>query len=1022
MECSLKRRGAVGAWLFWTALLGLIGALALQNAWNQIILVAASEARYALNRDGALHSRVSALGEIYATRSPSSAATEHGAPFPLSNSDTSPSIRSKKLYPLDHTFFLAGSPRIDHLETRLFSPAARNSQFGPDAWERVSLRKLQQGQSEVMELIDENNTTMLRQAIPLRQEEQCLKCHTFPAASSGNVVGGVGVKLDMQQYVRQHTGYRNRVILILSIFWAIGSIGIWLFCRHLLEIRRRQARILAETREDEESFRALADYSVDWECWVDEEGRFRYISPSCKEITGYPPDNFIEDPSLYISIIHGEDQQRVSEHNARHLTAKADPESIEFRLVTAEGKVIWIEHRCQAVFSGNGQLLGRRVSNRDITRVKDLQLQMEQETKLFISGPVVVMKWYPVWYPVAGGPVEYISPNVREQLGYRPEQLLSGEMNFFSLIHLEDAGRVRREIERCTASGVDDFEQEYRIKDAGGEFRYFFDKTVIIRGVAGEVIRYHAYLIDITGRKEIEQALIQSEERLSLALDGAETATWVWNIATDEMTHNERWPEMLGFNRDEVLPLAAWRDGRIHPDDRERVRRALNDHLENRSSLYRTEHRLQKKTGEYIWVLDAGKVFQWDDTGKPQLAAGIHMDISERKYLEEQMHEAKRLDAVGMLAGGIAHDFNNLLTTVLGNIDLALLGMARQADIKPFLQSAKSAVLSTKELTDKFLIFSRSADIRIGSVAIEPLLRDTVQKLLGTRQVACIFDIAPGLREVAADPNQLRVIIENIVLNCFEAMSDRPGILTVSCDNCNLPENASLPLPAGSYVKIGFQDNGPGIDPALINRIFEPYFSTKMRDSHRGVGLGLAVCHSIIKKHGGYIEVTGTSVEGTLITVFLPAASMTEVPETTIRDYRKSEGEIGRERVLLMDDDSQILAIGRSLLENIGYSVDTAENGQQAITCYENALGDGQPYAFVIFDLIIPVGLDGRQTLARLLQIDPDIRAIISSGDPTDPVMLDYEQFGFVAALAKPFALAELIRVVEKAVRRPADG
>ncbi len=159
---------------------------------------------------------------------------------------------------------------------------------------------------------------------------------------------------------------------------------------------------------------------------------------------------------------------------------------MEFRLVTRSGKVIWIEYRCQAVLSGDGGWLSWRISNRDITRLKDLQQQMEQETKLF----------------------------------------LAGEVNYFSLIHLEDAGRVRREIERYTVSSVDDFELEYRIKDARGVYLYFYDKTVIIRGPASEVIRCHTYLVDITARREIEQALLQSEERLSLALDGAQTATW----------------------------------------------------------------------------------------------------------------------------------------------------------------------------------------------------------------------------------------------------------------------------------------------------------------------------------------------------------------------------------------------------------------------------------------------------------------------------------------------------------------
>lgn len=286
------------------------------------------------------------------------------------------------------------------------------------------------------------------------------------------------------------------------------------------------------------------------------------------------------------------------------------------------------------------------------------------------------------------------------------------------------------------------------------------------------------------------------------------------------------------------------------------------------------------------------------------------------------------------------------------------------------------------------------------SVDIAELLRESVNFALRGSNVRCEFSIAENIWLVDIDESQISQVITNLVINADEATPDG-GIINVTAGNIVIGEKSILPLKKGKYVETTIQDQGIGIKKNHLNRIFEPYFTTKQK----GSGLGLATAYSIIKQHHGYIKAESCPSAGTVFYVYLPVsrkqrpANKQAKPRTRI---------LGRGRVLVMDDEEAIRELLQVELTESGYEVELAKNGETAIKKFKEARETSQPFNAVILDLTIPGGLGGKETVKRLLEIDADIKAIVSSGFSNDPVVAKYKKFGFSAVVSKPYNLADL--------------
>ncbi|MFA6056036.1 MAG: ATP-binding protein [Thermodesulfovibrionales bacterium] len=390
------------------------------------------------------------------------------------------------------------------------------------------------------------------------------------------------------------------------------------------------------------------------------------------------------------------------------------------------------------------------------------------------------------------------------------------------------------------------------------------------------------------------------------------------------------------------------------------------------------------------------------------LTAQVHVDITERKKMEEEHLKVAKLESLGVLAGGIAHDFNNILTAIIGSVGFAKLCAGAEDDIYEALTVAEQAAMRAKDLTHRLLTFSKGGEPIRKIVSISKLLRNTAGFVLSGSSVRCRFMLKDDLSSVEVDEGQITQVLDNLLLNAIQAMPEG-GTVGIAAENIIADANDGLPLTKGKYVKVSVSDQGCGIPKENIEKIFDPYFTTK----GKGSGLGLTTAYSIIEKHRGYLKVESESGKGSTFTVYLPASESPLLIEKKESEYFPA-GKKGR--ILIMDDEEIIRNFVGRMLEKAGYEVSAASDGVEAVELYEQAEKSGEAFDVVIMDLTIPGGAGGKETIQRLLKRYPDSKAIVSSGYSDDPIMANYKDYGFKAVVEKPYSINELTRTIEDVI------
>jgi PAS domain S-box-containing protein len=379
-------------------------------------------------------------------------------------------------------------------------------------------------------------------------------------------------------------------------------------------------------------------------------------------------------------------------------------------------------------------------------------------------------------------------------------------------------------------------------------------------------------------------------------------------------------------------------------------------------------------------------------------------DKTENKRIEEELARSQKLESVGVLACGIAHDFNNLLTAILGNISLAALNIKNEDKAINILNSAEEACIRAKDLTNQLLTFSKGGTpIKVLS-SIGSIVKESVSFALTGSNVKCKFSIQKNIFPVEVDKGQISQVIQNIIINADHAMP-KGGIIKLTAENFTAEHKHYDLLKKGNYIKITIEDKGIGIPKELINKIFDPFFTTKQK----GSGLGLATSYSIIKNHGGDITVDSDLGKGTIINIYLPASEKIMSSNEQDAEYIVR----GKGRILIMDDDIAVSILLEKLLIQLGYDIELASEGSQAVEIYKKAIKSGQIFDVVILDLTVPGGMGGKETMEILLEVDPDIKAIVTSGYSRDPVMSDYKKYGFKSYVAKPFNVGTLSKILD---------
>gem|GEM_PF-467336 len=510
-----------------------------------------------------------------------------------------------------------------------------------------------------------------------------------------------------------------------------------------------------------------------------------------------------------------------------------------------------------------------------------------------------------------------------------------------------------------------------------------------------------------------EKQLRQSEARYRAVVNHASD---VILILQDNVTKyaNRRVQELLGYTEEE-LNARRWTDN-IHPDDREMVVDRYQARLAGTPVPSEYTFRVQTKDGRTLWVETRASQILWDD--RPASMSFIR-DITRNKELEEELRQAQKMEAVGVLAGGVAHDFNNLLQMIGGYAELVLLDLEEGDPGHEELTEVVKAVGRAGELTDRLLTFGRKVESTLQTISLNDsvkrvakLLDRTLPKMIETQ-----VETDDDLWMVEGDPAQMDQVLMNLGLNARDAMPEG-GRLTIFSKNVTVTSKTpDLPsdMPPGDYALVSMSDTGTGMDQATRERIFDPFFTTK--EVGKGTGLGLSMIYGIVKSHQGFISCLSEPGQGATFNLYLPRR-VSQSETMAQADLEETEEHLGQGTILLVDDESVIREFVGKILRRQGYLVLLADSGEQAIEIFEENMED---IDLVLLDMMMP-GMGGKKCLEKILELKADVKVIVASGYGFDGSLDSLPDIAGLQYLRKPFRMQELISSVRQGLQETSQA
>jgi PAS domain S-box-containing protein len=610
----------------------------------------------------------------------------------------------------------------------------------------------------------------------------------------------------------------------------------------------------------------------------------------------------------------------------------------------------------------------------------------------------------------------YANPQIASLLGLAPDEVLGRDLKH-TVIHPDDVPLLdTQHLAMRQAPNGRVFEVECRVRDGKGRWRWLRCRRVAFRREDAAVRQILGVAVDVTERKREEAALAESESRFRSIVET--TGEWIWACdASSRITYSNPAVESILGYRPEELTEAAFPD-LVHPDDREALTQFFAEAVREGSGWKGFIVRCRHKDGTWrslesdaVPILEDGRV-----TG----FRGADRDITQRLRAEEQIREqssrllrVQRMESIGTLAGGIAHDLNNALAPILMGADV-LQRKPLDDHGRRILEAMETSARRGSDLIRQLLTFARGiegerAPLPLGGLVaeVERLARQTFPRGIEIR-----VKIGDGLSMVLGQPTPLQQVLMNLTLNARDAMPEG-GVLEITAENV-LIGDASSPsravAPPGPYVAVTVSDTGTGMSPEVVERIFDPFFTTKPLG--RGTGLGLSTTLTIVRGHGGFIDVESRPGAGTTFRVYLPAllgAALPAPEEPTAVDH----GGTGQ-LVLIIDDEDSVREMMREVLEESGYRVVAVASGRDGVAVYRARRSE---IALVITDMAMPE-MDGRATIRALREIDGDVVVVLSSGLMEGPA----GDGAPAAVLAKPFTVPQLLETIEAVLARRAAG
>lgn len=544
-----------------------------------------------------------------------------------------------------------------------------------------------------------------------------------------------------------------------------------------------------------------------------------------------------------------------------------------------------------------------------------------------------------------------------------------------------------------------------RLECDEGKPRVFNITVTIHHDLQGNMMGIAAMICDCTELRRMKEENLEIKnvyERLAQYADEAIFRVYAENGQI--MYINDAAEKILNYSLDDYLSDANVRAKVINDSYIKAWLAAVGKTDCGRNVLKNIIVECTAKEGQAV-IMEFTVIAVRSDEGEVVYFECIGRDITVRRFMEAELAKAQKLESIGLLAGGIAHDFNNIMTAVFGSLALAKMESIPGSPVYTRLVGAEEHCMKAKALTRKLLTYSRGGSLQRKTASIANVIRDAVSFSLSGKNIDCQFDFSDDLWSAQIDESQMHQVVHSLVTNAAEAMP-RGGSIEIGARNAHLAEGQVQPLKAGHYIQWYVRDHGMGMSKEHLKRIFDPYFTTKQMGSVKGMGLGLAICYSIVKSHEGMITVESTPGAGTTFMVYIPASNgekdekkpvaATEAPSTP------------KPKVLLIDDEQILLDVTGSMLKHIGYDVVTAKCHEDAMACYQRGKETGAPFSLIIMDLTMRGDEGGEIAIRRWKDDHPEVKAVISSGYMNDPVVEEYWKYGFVGAMVKPYSLVEL--------------